>query len=36
MDKQERLNALDVAITNEMRERKFYLKCAERTFKLPN
>jgi rubrerythrin len=31
MDQQERLNALDVAITNEMRERKFYLKCAERT-----
>jgi rubrerythrin len=31
MDQQERLNALDVAITNEMRERKFYLQCAERT-----
>lgn len=31
MDQHERLNALDVAMTNEMRERKFYLKCAERT-----
>jgi len=31
MDKEERLNALDVAITNEVREREFYLKCAERT-----
>ena len=31
MDQQERLNALDVAMTNEMRERKFYLKCAERS-----
>lgn len=31
MNQQERVNALDVAMTNEMRERKFYLKCAERT-----
>ena len=31
MDEQERLNALDVAINNEMRERKFYLNNAKRT-----
>lgn len=30
MKKEERLNALDVALTNEMREREFYLKSAER------
>jgi rubrerythrin len=30
MKKEERLNALEVALTNEMREREFYLKCAER------
>ncbi len=28
---QERLNALEVALNNEMREREFYLKHAERT-----
>jgi rubrerythrin len=31
MDDKERLNALDVALNNEMRERDFYLKNAERT-----
>jgi rubrerythrin len=31
MDKKERLNALEVALNNEMREREFYLKNAERT-----
>lgn len=30
MKKEERLNALEVALTNEMREREFYLKSAER------
>ena len=31
MDEQERLNALDVALNNEMREREFYLNNAKRT-----
>ena len=31
MDEKERLNALDVALDNEMKEREFYLKNAERT-----
>jgi rubrerythrin len=31
MNEKERLNALDVALNNEMREREFYLKNAERT-----
>src|SRR3990170_7599848 len=31
MDKKERLNALEVALNNEMREREFYLKNAKRT-----
>ena len=31
MDEKERLNALDVALNNETREREFYLKHAERT-----
>ncbi len=31
MDEKERLNALEVALNNEMREREFYLKNAERT-----
>jgi len=31
MKKQENLNALEVALTNEMREREFYLTNAERT-----
>jgi len=31
MKDQENLNALEVALTNEMREREFYLKNAERT-----
>ena len=31
MDGKERLNALEVALNNEMREREFYLKNAERT-----
>ena len=31
MDDQERLNALEVALNNEMREREFYLRNAERT-----
>jgi rubrerythrin len=31
MDEKERLNALDVALNNEMKEREFYLKNAERT-----
>ncbi len=31
MKKQENLNALEVALANEMREREFYLKNAERT-----
>ncbi len=31
MKEQENLNALEVALTNEMREREFYLKNAERT-----
>jgi rubrerythrin len=31
MDDKERLNALEVALNNEMREREFYLKNAERT-----
>ena len=29
MDEKERLNALDVALDNEMREREFYLNNAE-------
>jgi len=31
MDERERLNALEVALNNEMRERELYLKNAERT-----
>jgi len=31
MDEKERLNALEVALNNEMREREFYLKNARRT-----
>jgi rubrerythrin len=31
MDEKERLNALEVALNNELREREFYLKNAERT-----
>ncbi len=31
MDEKERLNALDVALDNEMREREFYLNNAKRT-----
>lgn len=31
MDENQRLNALEVALNNEMREREFYLKNAERT-----
>ena len=31
MDERERLNALEVALNNEMREREFYLKNARRT-----
>jgi rubrerythrin len=31
MDKKERLNAVEVALNNEMREREFYLKHAGRT-----
>jgi rubrerythrin len=31
MDDQDRLNALEVALNNEMREREFYLRNAERT-----
>lgn len=31
MNENERLNALDVALNNEMKEREFYLKNAERT-----
>ncbi|NIO03414.1 MAG: hypothetical protein GTN74_02035 [Proteobacteria bacterium] len=31
MNEKERLNALEVALNNELRERKFYLKNAERT-----
>jgi rubrerythrin len=31
MDEKERLNALDVALNNEMKEHEFYLKNAERT-----
>ena len=31
MDDKERLNALEVALNNETREREFYLKNAERT-----
>lgn len=31
MDEQERLNALNVALNNEMREREFYLNHAKRT-----
>lgn len=31
MDQEQRLNALDVALNNEMREREFYLNNAERT-----
>lgn len=31
MDERERLNALEVALNNEMKEREFYLKNAERT-----
>ena len=31
MDNRERLNALEVALNNEMREREFYLKNAKRT-----
>ena len=30
MKKEERLNALEVALANETREREFYLKSAER------
>ena len=31
MDEKDRLNALEVALNNEMREREFYLKNAKRT-----
>ena len=31
MNEKERLNALEVALNNEMREREFYLKNAKRT-----
>jgi rubrerythrin len=31
MDEKERLNALEVALNNEMKEHEFYLKNAERT-----
>ena len=31
MNEKERLNALEVALNNEMKEREFYLKNAERT-----
>ncbi len=31
MDEKERLNALEVALNNEMKEREFYLKNSERT-----
>ena len=31
MDEKERLDALEVALNNEMKEREFYLKNAERT-----
>jgi rubrerythrin len=31
MDEKERLNALEIALNNEIREREFYLKNAERT-----
>ena len=31
MEEKERLNALEVALNNEMKEREFYLKNAERT-----
>src|SRR4030042_443723 len=31
MNEKERLNALEVALNNEMREREFYLKNADRT-----
>jgi rubrerythrin len=31
MDEKQRLNALEVALNNEMKEREFYLKHAERT-----
>jgi rubrerythrin len=31
MDEKERLNALEVALNNELREREFYMKHAERT-----
>ncbi len=31
MNEKERLNALEVALSNELREREFYLKNAERT-----
>jgi len=31
MDEKERLNALEVALNNEMKEREFYLKNADRT-----
>src|SRR4030043_797871 len=31
MDQKDRLNALEVALNNEMREREFYLKNAKRT-----
>jgi rubrerythrin len=31
MNDKERLNALEVALNNEMREREFYLKNAKRT-----
>jgi rubrerythrin len=31
MDEKDRLNALEVALNNEMREREFYLRNAERT-----
>ena len=31
MNEQERLNAIEVALANEMREREFYLKNAQKT-----
>ena len=31
MDEKERLNALEVALNNEMREHEFYVKNAKRT-----
>jgi hypothetical protein len=35
MDEKERLNALEVALNNEMREREFYLNNAKRTKIMP-